>query len=322
MTTAFLRSWFAKPIRPRVITLGNQKGGSGKTTVAMHLMVGLMSCGYRVGSLDLDGDQATLSHFVENRVRHAKGSAFPLDMPTHWRIDSSLESAVADAEEEETAHLQMALDGLLDHDYIVIDTPGNDTFLSRIGHILADCLITPMNDSFLDLDVLVRFDAEAKRIIGPSGYSVAVMDRWGLRMLVTGHPLDWIVVRNRLAHLDNRNHKQVETLLDKLAPRLGFRLAQGFGERVAYRELFPRGLTLLDPFDEAVAPGSARSRASARAEVWEMLGLIGLDDDRQAERSWKNSQGLIFGTGGRVPSGEGLIARGAPMVARTTIRDD
>ena len=319
-TTAFLRSWFAKPVRPRVITLGNQKGGSGKSTVAMHLMVGLMSCGYRVGSLDLDGDQATLSHFMENRQRHAKSSAFPIDLPTHVRIDNSLETSVAAAEEEETEQLQKALETLIDHDYVVIDTPGNDTFLSRMGHILADCLITPMNDSFLDLDVLVRFDAEAKRIIGPSGYSIAVMDRWGLRMLVTGHPLDWIVIRNRLAHLENRNNRQVESLLEKLSPRLGFRLCGGMGERVAYRELFPKGLTLLDPFKQSLASGSAKSRAGARNEVWDLLEMIGLVDDNRARRSWRAKQGLVLDIGGRIRAAERLVTKLAPLAVRGKVR--
>jgi chromosome partitioning protein len=123
MSTTFLREWFAKPIRPRIITFGNQKGGSGKTTSAMNVMIGLMSCGYSVGSIDLDGDQATFTHFIENRRRQSESSAVPLDMPTHRIVENSLEATVAEAEEDETARLAAALKSLGDLDYIVIDTP-------------------------------------------------------------------------------------------------------------------------------------------------------------------------------------------------------
>jgi chromosome partitioning protein len=286
MSTTFLREWFARPVRPRIITFGNQKGGSGKTTSAMNVMIGLMSCGYSVGSIDLDGDQATFTHFIENRRRQNEDSAVPLDMPTHRMIENSLEATVAEAEEDETARLASALDSLADKDYIVIDTPGNDTYLARLGHILADTLISPMNDSFLDLDVLVRLDADGRRIIGPSSYAIQVLDRWGLRVLITGKAFDWIVIRNRLAHLGNRNSELMTNLLNQLAPRLGFRTAPGFGERVIFRELFPKGLTLLDPQAGEIQPKQANSRAAARDEVWALLNAIGLEESPQARSKW------------------------------------
>ncbi|HMB78065.1 MAG TPA: division plane positioning ATPase MipZ [Kiloniellaceae bacterium] len=292
MTTAFFRKWFAKPIRPRIITFANQKGGSGKTTSAMNVTVGLMSCGFKVGTLDLDSDQGTFTHFVENRRRQASLSRFPLDMPEHRLIDGSLRATISEAEEEETDNLEEALLDLQDCDYVVIDTPGNDTFLSRLGHILADTLITPMNDSFLDLDVLVRLDAGGRRITGPSGYAVQVLDRWGLRVLVAGEPFDWIVIRNRLAHLGNRNSFQMGDLLEQLAPRLGFRVARGFGERVVFRELFPAGLTLLDPEACHDKHASSRSRAAARDEVWALLNTIGLSELPQARATWNKKLGV------------------------------
>ena len=292
MSTTFLREWFAKPVRPRIITFGNQKGGSGKTTSAMNVMIGLMSCGYSVGSIDLDGDQATFTHFVENRRRQNESSAVPLDMPTHRMIENSLEATVAEAEEDETTRLAAALKSLGDKDYIVIDTPGNDTYLARLGHILADTLISPMNDSFLDLDVLVRLDSDGRRIIGPSSYAIQVLDRWGLRVLITGKAFDWIVIRNRLAHLGNRNSELMTNLLNQLAPRLGFRTAPGFGERVIFRELFPKGLTLLDPQAGEIHPRQARSRAAARDEVWALLNAIGLDESPQARSRWDRKLSL------------------------------
>ena len=200
MSTDFLRRWFERPVRPRIIVVGNQKGGSGKSTTAMHLIIGLMNCNYAVGSIDLDADQATLTHFIENRTRFAATVGAILSAPEHRHVTSSQKTSLAEVEKEEARRLAATLEGMLDRDYIIVDTPGTDNFLSRLGHVLADTLITPINDSFLDLDVLVRIDPDGKTIAGPSGYAIAVLDRWGLRMMMGGRPLDWIVIRNRLAH--------------------------------------------------------------------------------------------------------------------------
>ncbi len=282
MTPDFLQDWFRKPVRPRVVVLGNQKGGSGKSTTAIHLIFGLMSCGYTVGSVDLDGDQATLTHFIENRKRLAASGDAILGMPEHRLVESSLERSVAGAEEDEAAQVAGAFAELLDQDYIVVDTPGSDTFLSRVGHILADILVTPLNDSFLDLDVLVRIGPDGQAITGPSSYSLAVLDRWGLRMMVGGQPLDWVVTRNRLSHQRTRNRRQMEQLLDRLAPSLGYRLAPGFGERVIYRELFAQGLTVLDLSAPARWRLGNKSHAAARHEVWAFMKSIGLAEEPSA----------------------------------------
>ncbi len=279
MTPDFLQDWFRKPVRPRVVVLGNQKGGSGKSTTAIHLIFGLMSCGYTVGSVDLDGDQATLTHFIENRKRLAASGDAILGMPEHRLVESSVERSVAGAEEDEAAQVAGAFAELLDQDYIVVDTPGSDTFLSRLGHILADILVTPLNDSFLDLDVLVRIGPDGQTITGPSSYSLAVLDRWGLRMMVGGQPLDWVVTRNRLSHQRTRNRRQMEHLLDRLAPSLGYRLAPGFGERVVYRELFVQGLTVLDLSEPARWRLGNKSHAAARNEVWAFMKSIGLAEE-------------------------------------------
>ncbi len=278
MTPDFLQVWFRKPVRPRVVVLGNQKGGSGKSTTAIHLIVGLMNCGYSVGSVDLDGSQATLTHFIENRKRLAAAKGSFLEMPEHRLVEASQESDVARVEEEEAAGFATAFEDLLDRDYIVVDTPGADTFVSRLGHVLADTLITPLNDSFLDLDVLVRVDHDGESFIGPSRYSMAVLDRWGLRVLAGGTPLDWVVIRNRLAHNRAHNNQRMERLLDQLSPTLGYRLAPGFGERVIYRELFVQGLTILDQPAPAKWRLPNRSHAAARSEVWALLESIGLGE--------------------------------------------
>ena len=278
MSTDFLKRWFEQPVRPRVIVIGNQKGGSGKTTTAMHMMIGLMNCNYAVGSIDLDADQATLTHFVENRKRFAATSGAILAVPDHRLIALSPKTSLAEAEQDEAERLAAALEEMLDRDYIIIDTPGTDNFLSRMGHVLADTLVTPLNDSFLDLDVLVRIDPDGRTITGPSGYAVAVLDRWGLRMMVGGRPLDWIVTRNRLAHLYSRNHRDLNALLHRLAPLLGFRLAPGFGERVIFREQIVQGLTVLDQPETLKWRFPNSSHAAARKEVWALLESIGLSE--------------------------------------------
>src|SRR5262245_61592558 len=66
-----------------VIVLGNEKGGSGKSTTAMHNAVALMKAGQRVATIDLDGRQKTLTHYVEHRRAWAERTGVPLDLPTH-----------------------------------------------------------------------------------------------------------------------------------------------------------------------------------------------------------------------------------------------
>ena len=52
----------------RVIVVGNEKGGSGKSTVAMHVAVALVKARpERVATIDLDIRQRSLTHYVENR---------------------------------------------------------------------------------------------------------------------------------------------------------------------------------------------------------------------------------------------------------------
>jgi len=87
-------------------------------------------------------------------------------------------------------------------DFIVIDTPGSDTYLMRLAHVMADTLLTPINDSFLDFDVLGTVDAETHSVIGESYYAEMVREARRKRRQLDGASTDWIVVRNRLAILE------------------------------------------------------------------------------------------------------------------------
>jgi len=262
--------------KPHIIVLGNEKGGSGKSTTAMHVIVALLRSGVTVGSIDLDARQGTLTRYVENR--RASAAELPLPLSRHIPIQASRLDSVLAAAEEDRGRFNDALAEFKDCDFIVIDTPGSDTGLSRIGHAHADTLVTPLNDSFLDLDLLARLDREGQKILGPSVYAEAVWEQRKRRAL-TGEraAIDWIVMRNRLSSLDARNKRDIGRLLEQLSRRIGFRLAPGFSERVVFRELFPRGLTLLDLNLGTGGPALKMSHVAARQEVRALLQAIGIE---------------------------------------------
>ena len=261
---------------PHVVVLGNEKGGSGKSTTALHLIVALIKAGYTVASLDLDARQGTLSRALENRREFAARQGLKLPQPAHRRVPRSEAATRADAEAEEQERLTAALAELAGHDFLVMDTPGSDNHLSRLGHAEADTLITPLNDSFLDLDLLARIDHEARKVLAPSVYSQMVWEQRQARARSGRRPIDWIVMRNRLSHVDARSKRNMARLLDQLASRIGFRLAPGFGERVIFRELFPKGLTLLDLREPGTGVALNMSHLAARQEVRALLETIGL----------------------------------------------
>src|SRR3970040_2044588 len=146
--------------------------------------------------------------------------------------------------------------------FAAIDRPASDSPLSRLAHAAADTLITPLNDSFLDIDLLAVVDRARREALAPSVYSRLVWEQNNRRVAANRAPIDWIVMRNRLTHIEARNKREIADLLARLAKRIGFRLAPGFGERVVFRELFPRGLTVLDPPDAAGRGGARPADAS------------------------------------------------------------
>jgi chromosome partitioning protein len=258
----------------RVIVLGNEKGGSGKSTTAMHLIVALLRQGQSVGVIDLDARQGTLARYIENRAAFAKREELDLPLPELRSVARSELESRAEAEADEQARLSTAVGELMHCAYLVIDTPGSDSHLSRLGHTLADVLITPLNDSFVDLDLLARIDVEGQRILGPSVYSQMVWEQRQRRARLGGRPIEWIVMRNRLSQIDARNKRKIAELLGELARRIGFRLAPGFSERVIFRELFPKGVTLLDLRESGAE--LTMSHLAARQEVRDLLKILGL----------------------------------------------
>lgn len=261
----------AENAKARVIVVGNQKGGSGKSTIAMHLIVGLARAGFVVGSVDLDAGQATLTRYIENRRSFAERRGLDLPGPEHVPLAPGDD---IEADRRRLDHVMMAFHHQVD--VVVVDTPGTDTPLSRAAHALADVLITPLNDSFVDLDVLARVDGETLAITGPSAYAAAVWEAKQARARLDGHALQWIVLRNRLSHLDARNKRDMEETLRDLARRIGFTIIPGLGERVIYREMFLNGLTLLDLRQDGTGVDMRMSHVAARNELRTLLETIGV----------------------------------------------
>ncbi|MBP9752412.1 MAG: AAA family ATPase [Proteobacteria bacterium] len=264
--------------KPYVIVLGNEKGGTGKSTLSMHIITSLLRSGYMVGSLDVDARQGTLSRYVENRKARAESLKEDLPLPDHRMIFRSTLDYVTKAEEEEREKMAEIIDDFKDMDYIVIDTPGSDTHLSRLAHSYADTLITPLNDSFIDLDMLVRLNSESLDILRPSTYSEMVWEQKKQKAIRSRGSIDWIVVRNRLSHLSSRNKEEVDKVLKSLSRRIGYRLASGFGERVIFRELFLNGITLLDLSETRTAISLSHIAAKQElATLMEMIQIPGLE---------------------------------------------
>jgi chromosome partitioning protein len=248
----------------RVIVVGNEKGGAGKSTIAVHLAVALTHDNARVAVLDLDRRQQSTAHFFASRVRWTEANGADLPQPTGL-------GEVADA-----AGLDAALAGAADHDFVVVDTPGADTELARAAHQRADQIVTPMNDSFVDFDVLGVVDPVSLELVRPGHYSETVWEARKLKAAASGRALDWVILRNRLASVDPRNRRRVDERVKALSRRVGFRVLAGLRDRVSYRELFPFGLTVAD-LGPGVRPVQVSlGHVAARQELRVLMSDLGL----------------------------------------------
>lgn len=259
---------------PLVVVVGNMKGGTGKSTVAVHLAIALLYRGCTVGVLDLDDEQGTITRYLENRRAwrrldplSAAGAVRQFPMPRQVPLGKPGVHPLRGAEATARQLVGDALGTLAGCDFVVIDTPGSPSTLARVGHERADILITPINDSLVDIDVLAEIDTVSRTVVAPSRYSRTVMEDRDRRRAEGGRPLDWIVVRNRLPHVYSRNRRDIDRLLRILSDRLGFRQAPGLSERVAFREHFPTGLTVLDMARVPGERGTSDSLRAAREEI-------------------------------------------------------
>lgn len=269
-----------------VVVIGNEKGGSGKSTTAIHVVVALLKAGQRVATIDLDSRQQSFSHYIANRRAWAQRTGLALELPNHFCVARGESMLVAENEAIEFSNFAEAIATVeRQHDFIVVDTPGHDSYLTRLAHAMADTLVTPINDSFVDFDVLGRIDPTNYTVIGASHYADMVREARRNRRQLDGSTTDWIVVRNRLSTIGSRNKQLVEKVLQQLALQLGFRPLDGFAERVVYREFFPRGLTALDDLDEAtLGQRPSMSHVTAREEVLALLRELRLPLDERGRR--------------------------------------
>lgn len=263
--------------RAHIIVFGNEKGGSGKTTSAIHVAVALARMGKHVAAVDLDTRQRSFARHLENRAASRARGAGELAMPETLAFARSPAASLDDAAADEVKRFgQLLSETEKEFDFLVVDTPGNDTWLSRHAHAAADTLVTPMNDSFVDFDLLARIDPETFEIKAPSLYSDFVWECRKKRLIARRPALDWVVMRNRISSTEARNKRRLTKALDTLSARIGFRVAPGFGERVIFRELFPLGLTMLDLPQPGLGISFSMSHVAARQEVRQLIQTLKL----------------------------------------------
>lgn len=272
---------------PHVIVVGNEKGGSGKSTTAFHLAIFLLYQGYRVGSIDVDSRQQTFTNYVRNRRNWTQSRGARLPHTTHFHLPLTRGDSIRQNHRLEFDLFRQAVGEIESRaDFLVIDTPGFDTNLTRLAHSMADTLVTPINDSMIDLDVIARVDPTTGEPKDLSHYSRLVQRARTERMAIDGQTIDWVLVRNRIAMLSSRNTRQVQNTLDQIASRLGCRLADGIAERVIFRSLFPTGMTIFDDLSEDQLGGlSSDGHANAKAEYRALVEALNLDGMRRPPRA-------------------------------------
>jgi hypothetical protein len=130
--------------QPHRIVFANEKGGTGKSTTAVHVAVALAYQGAKVAALDLDPRQRTFHRYCENRVETMRRRGIELPSPGFGVFEG-------DSVEALDAQAASLAEGA---DFIVFDTPGRDDPFARHVATQADTLVTPMNDSFVDFDLI------------------------------------------------------------------------------------------------------------------------------------------------------------------------
>lgn len=250
-----------------VVVIGNEKGGTGKSTLAMHLIASFLKEGKKVSSVDLDGRQGTLTHYIQNRADYSERCGIALDLPQHLSVTVRENLSPEERAEDEKVFAEQIEALAADADAVVIDTPGADNYLFRLAHVYADILITPLNDSLIDLDVLAKIDPETLTVKTPGHYAQTVWQARQKRAALRKKASRWFILRNRLMHVSTKNEKIVKRLLESLGERINFTALSGLGERIIFRELFLKGLTLLDVDDRRTAIEMSVSHVAARQEL-------------------------------------------------------
>ncbi|MFI4949648.1 MAG: division plane positioning ATPase MipZ [Caulobacterales bacterium] len=268
-----------------VIVVGNEKGGAGKSTIAIHTATALLHADTKVAVLDLDLRQQSTSHFFANRRAWLAANNATAPMPIEHPLSADDAALSKATDEEALARFEDAFAEVSQSaDFVLIDTPGSDTAISRAAHGLADLIVTPMNDSFVDFDMLGVVDPVTLELKRHSLYSETVWNSRKARAIKDRKTIDWVVLRNRLAPTEARNRKRLDERVETLSRKVGFRIGPGLRDRVIYRELFPFGLTVAD-LSPAIRPvAMSLQHVAARQELRALmtaLGLSGFSDGEQ-----------------------------------------
>jgi len=262
----------------RTIVIGNEKGGAGKSTLAIHITTALLHADARVAVMDLDVRQQSMAHFFASRRKWLANAGVTAPEPAEVRLGDDAKHVARLSGPESVERFEAAwADARAGADVVVIDTPGGDTPLSRAAHGKADQIVTPMNDSFVDFDMLGHVDPITLDLLKPSLYSETVWEARKARMIADRSSIDWIVLRNRLAPTEARNRRRLDERVAALAKRVGFRIGPGLRDRVIYRELFPFGLTVAD-LSPSIRPVSiSLTHIAARQELRGLMQCLGLE---------------------------------------------
>lgn len=255
-----------------IITVSNEKGGTGKSTISMHLAVLLMQEGFKVAVVDMDGRQGTLSRYIQNRCNFAKQNHINLIVPQLVTVSPRENQAEFI---NHVSEIELAIGELSKvYDAIIIDTPGSKNYLFEEAHRLADTLITPINDSLIDLNVLAEFEDISSEKHRAGHYAQFV---WEIKKYLAQHGkpmLNWIVTGNKISSFNSKNKTLFFEKLNKIAKVYGFRVTGGIKDRVIYKELFLQGLTVLDLNTQALKGRLTMSHIAAKQEIRNLAEFI------------------------------------------------
>lgn len=258
--------------KAHIITISNEKGGTGKSTISMHLAVKLMQEGFSVATFDLDGRQGSLSKYIDNRCKYCEAKGIKLPIPDHTRVYPEDNYYLLPQAREKLAFQIYEASGK--YDAIIIDTPGTKNYLFEEAHKYADTVITPISDSLVDLNVLADIDFDSERIRMPGHYANFIWDTKKYLASQGKSYLNWIVVGNKLSSYNSKNKANVFAYLERLAKLYGFRFTTGLKDRVIYKELFLEGLTVLDMNNESLKMKMTISHLAAKREIKALAEFI------------------------------------------------
>lgn len=249
----------------QVVTISGFKGGTGKTTVASLLGVAAVKDGLRVASLDLDRNTRNLSSFLTLR------RASRLQSPDHVMLMDMEEDVRSNAKPKHSGRLEALIrmarmDG---YDLMIIDTSSGNLADVYEAHLLADVILTPMNESPADMHGLFApvGSAAAPRINYREMIDTVRFDRKR-----AGLPVQrWHVVMNRVSSLPSRIGATVTDRVSEMAKEAGFEAVWRLRDRVAHRAIALEGCTVFDtPADGKLT----MTELSGRSEVRALLSLI------------------------------------------------